>query len=464
MNKAKFLFHKTGISGDPVDFLKKFNPSTALPLKDWNDEDYPGDPDGIEKGQPWAGTWNTNRAKNQARIRSYRSFLLHDLQGFGGRMTFFWMNHFGVNDAKILDADMMLEYYQLIRSTSVGNFKELILAITINPAMLIRLDGETNKKQAPNVNYARELFELFTLGHGNGYTEQDIKEAGRALTGWEVHNKKAVFALQNWDDGDKTIFGITGQKGVYTLIELLFEERWDKIASFIAKKLVRYFLGAENPVLANDVAAAFYPNWSIKEALITLFTHDEFYNMDYMVVKSPIELLHSLPLNFPNDINFYHVYSKLLDRCEEMGLDIINPPEIEGYKPYRTAPDYDKLWYQGGIGLREKLVDELFDPWKFTMDSKYMFFTDVMNEPLYAGPNEQVWRVVERNLPFEWPSDALNKLKTDTLLSGQSEDRYWTNAVIAYQADPSDRNASKIRERLIPLYQAIFSNPQFQLQ
>lgn len=207
MNKAKFLFHKTGISGDPVDFLKKFNPSTALPLKDWNDEDYPGDPDGIEKGQPWAGTWNTNRAKNQARIRSYRSFLLHDLQGFGGRMTFFWMNHFGIADSKVLDADMMYEYYALIRKHSVGNFKDMIMEITINPAMLIFLDGETNKKNAPNANYARELFELFTLGRDNGYTETDINEAARALTGWET-NDKGWF----WKDGYATYDELDAKK------------------------------------------------------------------------------------------------------------------------------------------------------------------------------------------------------------------------------------------------------------
>ena len=464
MNKENFLYHKTGVVGDPVTYLNSFQPSTDQPLKDWRDEDYPGTPDNIAKGDTWVGTWNTERSKNQARIRSYRSFLLHDLQGFGGRMTFFWMNHFGIADSKVLDADMMYEYYELIRKHSVGDFREMIQEITINPAMLRFLDGETNKKNAPNANYARELMELFTLGRDNGYTETDINEAARALTGWEIQDKKALFAIQNWDAEPKSVFG----EIIYSygdLINRLFDERGFEISNFIAGKLIRYFLGKDNNVLRMSVAAQLALNWSIKDALTFMFTHDEFYNPQYMTVKSPLNLIHSLPLSLPNDINYYHIYSKLLDRCEQMGLDILNPPSVEGYSPYNEAPDYSKLWYNGSSGvLRSELVDQLFDPWAFTMDDKYMFFIDVMNEQVYADPNVQVQLVVEKYLPTEWPVDELNTLKTNTLLSGQAEDRYWANAVTAYLADPNQQNTSVVRERLKALYMAVFSHEEFQLQ
>jgi hypothetical protein len=148
-----------------------------------------------------------------------------------------------------------------------------------------------------------------------------------------------------------------------------------------------------------------------------------------------------------------------------MGQDLLRTPTVAGYEPYRIAPDYDKGWYNTvSAPLRAKLVDDLFDPWKFTMGEPYFIDALDVTSAGYGDPNVQARLMVEDYLPFEWPIDQLNKLKTDTLLSGQAEDRYFTNAVNAYIADPNERNTSVLRERLKALYKTIFSHPEFQLQ
>jgi hypothetical protein len=467
MNKAKFLYDKTGITEDVRTFFENYKPSTQVPLKDWPNADYSPDPadEAVRLGETWVNTPTLSPSRHEARRRSLLNFMLADMNGFEGRMIMFWLNHFGVSEAKVTHSQQLWWWYELIRSNAVGNFKELIEKVTISPAMLVFLDGATSVKGNPNANYARELFELFTLGKGNGYTEEDINEAARALTGWKI--ELDGFAKQDYrdfDTGTKIVFG----KGVYNelaLINALFQERDGKIAWFISEKLVRYFTGSKNVNLIWDVANVFFSNWSIKEALITLFTHDEFYNESYYVVKSPFDLLKSLPLPWPNDIRYYQTYRLLRERLKEMGQDLLNTPTVAGYEAYRIAPDYDKGWYNTVTApLRAKLVDDLMDEWKFSMSEEAKYFFDPLTPPLIADPNKVVVWQTSYFFPFEWSTDQLNKLKVDTLLSGQSEDRYWTNAVNRYIEDPNEANTSVIRERLKALYRAVFNHEQFQIQ
>ncbi|MFN4150348.1 MAG: DUF1800 family protein, partial [Candidatus Sericytochromatia bacterium] len=105
------------------------------------------------------------------------------------RMTMFWHNHFTSSIKKIRIPDLMLEQNKLFRKNSLGNFKELLKEIVKDPAMLMYLDTQSNKKNAPNENFARELLELFTMGEGH-YTEKDIKESAKAFTGLRFNREK----------------------------------------------------------------------------------------------------------------------------------------------------------------------------------------------------------------------------------------------------------------------------------
>src|SRR5207248_9579782 len=120
------------------------------------------------------------------------------------QMTLFWHNHFATSNAKVRNAGYMLLMYDLMSRHALGNFRDLLQDISKDPAMLVWLDTNQSKKGQPNENYARELMELFSLGIGN-YTEQDIREAVRAFTGWEIKDGKGVVNVVQHDMGAKTV-------------------------------------------------------------------------------------------------------------------------------------------------------------------------------------------------------------------------------------------------------------------
>ena len=126
------------------------------------------------------------------------------------RVTLFWHNHFATSNAKVLNAARMFGQYELMQRHALGNFADLLQEMSKDPAMMVWLDTIQSKKGQPNENYARELMELFSLGIGN-YSEQDIREAAKAFTGWEIRNDKFYFNAAQYDDSPKTVMGKSGR-------------------------------------------------------------------------------------------------------------------------------------------------------------------------------------------------------------------------------------------------------------
>ncbi|GAA1905652.1 DUF1800 domain-containing protein [Lapillicoccus jejuensis] len=126
------------------------------------------------------------------------------------KLTFGWHDHFATDVHKVRDARLMLAQNATLRRLGRGSFTDLARALAVDPAMLVWLDGRLSTAKAPNENLAREFMELFALGHGNGYTEQDVREGARALTGWTVDGTSARFVARRHDDGSKTVLGRTG--------------------------------------------------------------------------------------------------------------------------------------------------------------------------------------------------------------------------------------------------------------
>jgi uncharacterized protein (DUF1800 family) len=162
------------------------------------------------------------------------------------RLTWFWHGHFATSLQKVRDPRLMLAQNETLRRLARGDFRELARAMIIDPAMLIWLDGNDNTAKAANENLAREFLELFTLGHGN-YSEDDIKEAARALTGWAVNRRTGLAKLKPklHATGDKTILGRTAD----------FDARWfvDHVvaqpacARYVIERLWFRLAGAEPP-------------------------------------------------------------------------------------------------------------------------------------------------------------------------------------------------------------------------
>ena len=207
------------------------------------------------------------------------------------KMALFWHGHFAVNEGKVRDYRKLLRELELFHELGTGNFRDLMVAIAQDPAMLSFLDAGVNVRGAPNENFAREIMELFTMGVGN-YSEQDIREAARAFTGWNFVDMTFVINEDQHDDGEKTFLGRTGRFDGVDVIDIIMEQ--PVTAEFIAGKIYRYFVredldSALRTELGNVLRDAGY---EIAPLLETIFMSRDFYSAASVgtQIKSPVQL------------------------------------------------------------------------------------------------------------------------------------------------------------------------------
>ncbi len=213
------------------------------------------------------------------------------------RLVLFWHNHFvSAYSAINRQSTSMARQNQLFREHASGNFGDFVKAVLRDPAMLDYLDNRSNRKQAPNENLARELLELFTMGEGN-YSESDVKNAARALTGTTVaprHDMRFQFVANNHDYGEKTLFGQTGNFGADELVDLIMEQ--PEVAVFITKKFWREYVNSStiSEAAIKSVAEQFRnSDYSVQELLRALLQHEDFWSPQnrLAVIKSPVDLV-----------------------------------------------------------------------------------------------------------------------------------------------------------------------------
>ncbi len=199
------------------------------------------------------------------------------------RMTFIWHDWFANSNEKVNDQQKMLDQNQLFRENALGSFHDLFLSVTTNPAMLIFLDGIYNDRHEPNENYAREMMELFSLGADRGaYTEDDVREMARALTGWTADWTESS-GLQNFrfeasrhDNGNKTVFGQTGNWNYVDAVRLCVTHPLH--ASFFVSKLWSYFVPAppDEATLASLEGTYLETGYSIRAVVEAILQHPDF--------------------------------------------------------------------------------------------------------------------------------------------------------------------------------------------
>jgi len=245
------------------------------------------------------------------------------------RATLLWHNHFATSVDKVVSLRHMLRQNQLFRRHALGHFPDLLTAIGRDPAMIIWLDTQKNVKGRPNENYAREVMELFSLGVGN-YTEQDIREAARAFTGFTLREGQFYFNASLHDDGPKTIFGQRGDFGGDDVARLILER--PAAAMFIAGKLFREFVADEDPppALLEPLAKQLREtNYDIHQALSTLLRSQLFFSpAAYRArIKSPVEYVVGLLRVFESGIHFESVAETL----ESLGQSLFVPTNVKGW-------------------------------------------------------------------------------------------------------------------------------------
>lgn len=279
--------------------------------------------------------------------------------GLMERMMLFWSNHFAVSYQNMNDlpgkapnsyASHVYKYFKLLQQKGFGNFKELVRDVSKNSAMVYYLNNYNNRSGQPNEDFARELLELFTVGpeDKNGslnYTEGDVAEVARAVTGWRVNDVtlNGYFDDERYDNSSKTILGQSSNFDLDSVIDLIFDEREEEVAWFLCRKLYVFFVSAEPSDEAIQELADYClsVDFNISDVLKNLFGSAHFYEDRFMGarIKSPIEVFISFLRQFeiaPNS----EIKEYIRVRMQELNEELLRPETVFGWSGY-NPPDSD---------------------------------------------------------------------------------------------------------------------------
>ncbi|MEP6631211.1 MAG: DUF1800 domain-containing protein [Lapillicoccus sp.] len=248
------------------------------------------------------------------------------------KLTFGWHNHFATSATKVRSAAMLQRQNEQLRALGRGSFTDLAEAMVVDPAMLYWLDAQQNSVKAPNENLSRELMELFTLGHGGGYTEQDVREGARALTGWTLARADgtATFVPARHDNKPKTVLGTTANLDAPGFVRVVLDQ--PSCAPFVATRWWNLVAGPDAPpadTLAR-MTSAYGPSRDLSALFTTLLTDPAYGAATGSLVASPVEwvvgAMRSLSVK-PDDATV----KKAVAAMRALGQLPLYPPNVSGW-------------------------------------------------------------------------------------------------------------------------------------
>ncbi len=282
------------------------------------------------------------------------------------KMALFWHQLFATGNSKVDNPPEITQQIKMFRQHGLGKFDNLLVELAKNPAMIYWLDNNGNHNGAINENWGRELLELFSMGVGN-YSEDDIKEASRAFTGWTIAPKiprnplgrfywSFEYKPEDHDDGEKDFLGHRGRLDGEDIIDIVV--RQPATAKFLARHLYNYFVADEPQVPSWNITPPGDPeavdalikayndsNYDIREMLRVLFLSDFFKNARFARVKSPAELVIGT-VRLAGNYNTYRPgFMALASECDFQGQELLNPPSVESW---HTGSE----WIDGGSLVR----------------------------------------------------------------------------------------------------------------
>jgi uncharacterized protein (DUF1800 family) len=244
------------------------------------------------------------------------------------KLTLFWHGHFATSIHKVEDAELMRRQIDTLRRLAWGNFRELVLAMARDPAMLVWLDGESSTREHPNENFARELMELFTCGIGN-YTESDVLEAARAFTGWHRQGSEFVFHADDHDFHRKRFLGKSGRFDGGDVIDMLMQQ--PATPRFMAGKLLSFFAAPQPSQEAVIEAGRLLDQtqldikWFLRELFLSAYFYGE--ECHRRRIASPVEFavgtVRALGARLP--------VADLNNHVQAMGQELLAPPNVKGW-------------------------------------------------------------------------------------------------------------------------------------
>lgn len=343
------------------------------------------------------------------------------------KQTIFWHNHFA---CRVREPYMMQELNNIHRKFAFGSFRDLLVEVSKSPAMILYLNNQQNKKQHPNENFAREVMELFTLGRGN-YTENDIKEAARAFTGWGINKETREFEFheKQHDADEKTIFSRKGNFGGEDVINMLISNK--QTAYFITKKMYKYYVNENvNEERVKQLADFYYQNqYNTGSLLKKIFTSSWFFDPENMGcnIKSPIEYLVGLSRQFSINYSNYKLLFKLQN---VLGMQLFFPPNVAGWPGGKSFIDSSTLLMRlrlpsailnnGMLDVEEK-VDDPDALLKENILTNKKLETEVNWTPILEETKDLDFDKLLKVYLLKQPSQkVIDKIKSDTTL-GQKE-------------------------------------------
>jgi uncharacterized protein (DUF1800 family) len=344
---ARHLYRRAGFGATDTEIATLHQLPLDARVNFFVDATAPDDPfDNILEPSQWEGEKRV--ILNWYERMTTTSAPLHE------KMTIFWHNHFVSSLDKMFPANWMYDQFRLYRQNALGNVRTLAQAMALTPAMLDYLDNRDNTNAGQQQNFARELMELFTLGVGN-YTETDVDEVARAWTGHGIDPVTGAYKFTRdlHDDGEKTIFGITGNFNGPDVINMIFDhpDKRQIAAQFLTKKLWSYF-AYPNPadvIIVPLAQVLMDAEWEVKPLLRAIFAHPDFYSAAAKngLVRTPVEFVVAVLKSLRPTINwfsagfglvglpaFLYAYGNL--RCDvaaaNMGMGLFHPPDVSGWK------------------------------------------------------------------------------------------------------------------------------------
>lgn len=501
---AKDLNHFKGKTlQQTIDEL--LNPTAPLPsppIKDYIPATTVLNPDtNILLGSTWVNDPNNDGSIASSRRASFKKWwmgiLINQDRSIREKMTLFWHNHFATETTDIGNAQFIYKHHQLLRANALGNFKNLTKLVTLDPAMLVYLNGQLNSRTAPDENYGRELQELFCCGKSadSRFTEDDVKAASRVLTGWRnnANTISSYFDASRHDANSKTFSAfynntvIAGRTGITAgelelddLLNMIFAT--EEVAKYICRRLYRWFVyydidaSVETNIitpLANIFRAA---NYEIKPVLEVLLKSEHFFDQMSKAcqIKSPVDFVVGLCREF--DIVFqpesdyivnYAFYNYLVGWVSNMQQNIGDPPDVSGWKAYYQAPQFYQIWINSDtLPKRNQFTDTMvvngysFSGKKIQIDG--LEYVKKLSNP--SDPNLLVNDLVGMVFRIDLSASSKAQIKKDILLSGQANDFYWTDAWNLSVSTPGNTaNLTTVRNKIRDLIKYLMNLAEYQL-
>jgi uncharacterized protein (DUF1800 family) len=484
------------------ELLNPTAPNPAPPVKEYVTSTTPGVvPDGnIVQGTTWINDINSDGTVQSQRRASYKKWwtgvLLNQDRSIKEKMMLFWIDHFGNESNDVGNANWIYKQHTTIRQNCLGNFKQMVRDVTVDVAMLRYLNGYLNTATAPDENYGRELQELFTMGKGpdSKYTETDVKEAAKVLTGWQVNGTtyQSVFTSGRHSSVNKTFSSfynntvITGRTGATAgdlelndLMNMIFAQ--NEVAKFIVRKFYRWFVyyeidAATEINVITPLADIFRNNnYNIKPVLSVLFKSEHFYDVlnQGCVIKTPADIVIGtmreydvkMPALTDWDTSYGH-WNTLYAFMANMGLNLHDPPNVAGLPAYYQEPLFHEIWITpDSLPKRNQYTDIMtstgFARNSFRMQFDFVAYAKTLSNP--GNPNDLIDDALKYLYRLNLSPQVKQQLKSQMLLTGQQYDYYWTNAWSAYIASPTAANLAIVNTRLKTLFQYLMNLSEYQL-